>query len=340
MVYFTVYDYWWFYLGFVAFVAFVLSLDLGVFHKEAHVVSVKEAAVWTTIWVSCAVIFNILFYFYAYYVVSERASLMQLPGFDPELVAKTLAMEFTTGFLIEKALAIDNIFIFAVVFSYFGIPRVYQHRVLFWGIFGALIFRALFIAAGSELMKYQAVVIFFGILLIVTGVRIILTPEKEPDLSQNFLLRQLNRFFNIDHQIEGDHFLIKKNNKTYLTPLFVALIFIELSDILFAVDSVPAIFAITKEPLIVFTSNVFAILGLRSMYFLLSGVIDKFRYIKYGLAGILIFVGLKMTVLNNYYKGHFPIWLSLLIIVLILTSSIVASVILDKKPISTTKVLR
>lgn len=340
MVYFTIYDYWWFYLGFVAFVAFVLSLDLGVFHKEAHVVSVREAAIWTTIWVSCALIFNILFYFYTLHVLSQRASLMQLPGFDPELTAKQLAMEFTTGFLIEKALAIDNIFIFAVVFSYFGIPRIYQHRVLFWGIFGALIFRGIFIAIGSELMKYEAAVIFFGVLLFATGVRIILTREKEPDLSQNFLLRQMNRILNIEHNIQGDHFFVKKNHKTYLTPLFVALIFIELSDILFAIDSVPAIFAITKEPLIVFTSNVFAILGLRSMYFLLSGAIDKFRYIKFGLAGILMFVGLKMTFLNNYYKGHFPIWLSLLIIVLILTISIIASIVLDKKPISTTKVLR
>lgn len=340
MVYFTIYDYWWFYLGFVVFIAFVLSLDLGVFHKKAHVVSVKEAAIWTSIWVSLAIIFNILFYYYAFYLLSQRASLMQLPGFDPDLTAKNLAMEFTTGFLIEKALAIDNIFIFAVVFSYFGIPRIYQHRILFWGIFGALIFRAIFIAIGAELMKIQAIVIFFGVLLFVTGARIILAREKEPDLSQNFLLRQMNRLFNIEHQIQGDHFFIKKDHKTYLTPLLVALVFIELSDILFAIDSVPAIFAITKEPLIVFTSNVFAIFGLRSMYFLLSGIIDKFRYIKFGLAGVLMFVGFKMTFLNNYFEGHFPIWLSLLVIVLILTTSIVASILLDKKPISSTKVLR
>lgn len=340
MVYFTIYDYWWFYLSFIAFVAFVLSLDLGIFHKKAHVISFKEAAVWTTIWVSCAIIFNILFYYYALYILSQRASLMQLPGFDPELVAKHLAMEFTTGFLIEKALAIDNIFIFALVFSYFRIPPIYQHRILFWGIFGALIFRGLFIAIGAELLKYDAVVIFFGVILFVTGIRIIIKREKEPDLSDNFLLRQMDRIFSIKPQIEGDHFFVKKNKKLYLTPLFVTLVFIEISDIIFAIDSVPAIFAITKEPLIVFTSNVFAILGLRSMYFLLSGAIHKFSYIKFGLAGILMFVGLKMTFLNNYYEGHFPIWLSLIIIVLILTTSILASVVLDKKPSSTTKVLR
>ncbi len=340
MVYFSIYEYWWFYLGFIAFVAFVLSLDLGIFHKKAHVVSVKEAATWTGVWVSCAIVFNILFYYYCHYVLSQRASLMQLPGFDPELTAKNLAMEFTTGFLIEKALAIDNIFIFAVVFSYFGIPRIYQHRVLFWGIFGALIFRGIFIAIGAELMQYQNVVIFFGVLLIATGIRLVVIRDKEPDLSKNFFLRQMNRFLNIDHQLSGDHFFIKKERKWFVTPLFVALVSIELSDIIFAIDSVPAIFAITKEPLIVFTSNVFAILGLRSMYFLLSGAIDKFKYIKYGLAGVLVFVGLKMTVLNNYYKGHFPIWLSLIIIVLILTTSIIASLVLDKKPITSTKVLR
>jgi len=340
MVYFSIYEYWWFYLGFIAFVAFVLSLDLGIFHKKAHIVSMSEAATWTGVWGSCAIIFNILFYYYALYILSQRASLMQLPGFDPELTAKHLAMEFTTGFLIEKALAIDNIFIFAVVFSYFGIPRIYQHRVLFWGIFGALIFRGLFIAIGAELMQYQNVVIFFGLLLIATGIRMVVIREKESDLSKNFFMRQMNRFLNIDHQLSGDHFFIKKDHKWFLTPLFVALISIELSDIIFAIDSVPAIFAITKEPLIVFTSNVFAILGLRSMYFLLSGVIDKFKYIKFGLAGVLIFVGLKMTVLNDYYEGHFPIWLSLVIIVFILTTSIVASLVLDKKPNTSTKVLR
>lgn len=336
MVYFSIYEYWWFYLGFVGFVALVLSLDLGVFHKKAHVISVKEAAAWTGVWVSCAVIFNILFYFYAYYVLSERASLMELPGFEPQVTAKNLALEFTTGFLIEKALAIDNIFIFAMVFSYFGIPAIYQHRVLFWGIFGALIFRGIFIAIGSKLMEYQAIVIFFGVLLMITGIRMMLIREKQPDLNTNFLMRQMKRFCNIDHELSGDHFFIRKAGKVFLTPLFVALIFIEISDIIFAIDSVPAIFAITKEPLIVFTSNVFAILGLRSMYFLLSGAIEKFKYIKFGLAGVLQFVGLKMAFLNNYYKGHFPIWLSLVIIVLILTASIIASLVLDKKPNSST----
>ncbi|AZZ35544.1 hypothetical protein CIK05_01585 [Bdellovibrio sp. qaytius] len=332
MVYFAISEYWWLYLGFVGFVALVLSIDLGIFHKKAHVISMKEAAAWTGVWVTCALLFNIIFYFYVLHVLKQNS--------EADIIAKHLAMEFTTGFLIEKALAIDNIFIFAFVFSYFRIPRMYQHRILFWGIFGALIFRGIFIAIGSKLMQYQAVVIFFGVLLIVTGVRMLVLREKPPDLSKNFLVRQMNQLFNVDAKLSDDHFFITKDHKVFLTPLFVALIFIELSDIIFSIDSVPAIFAITNEPLIVFTSNVFAILGLRSMYFLLSEAMGKFKYIKFGLAGVLIFVGLKMTFLNNYYKGHFPIWLSLIIIVLILTTSIVVSLVLDKKPSSSTKVLR
>lgn len=340
MVYFSIYEFWWFYLAFIGFVFFVLILDLGIFHKKAHEVGFKEATAWTVIWISLALIFNVLFYFYAHHILALRPSLMALSDFDPQETARHLALEFLTGFLIEKALAIDNIFIFAVVFSYFSIPKMYQHRILFWGIFGALIFRGIFIAIGSALMRYQTIVIFFGILLIATGIRIILTREKKQDLSQNFLLRKIEKLFNITPDIKGDHFIVKIKGETYLTPLLVALIFIELSDIVFAVDSVPAIFAITNEPLIVFTSNVFAMLGLRSMYFMLSGAIDKFKYINYGLAGVLIFVGLKMTYLNNFFAGHFPIWLSLMIIISILGTSMLASLFLDKKPRSMTKVLR
>lgn len=336
MVYFTFSDYWWFYLSFIVFIVFVLLVDLGFFHKKAHSISFKEAAVWTGIWVSCALIFNVLFYVYAQHILSSKPALAQTPGFDADAIAKHLALEFITGFFIEKALALDNIFIFAVVFSYFRVPSAYQHRVLFWGIFGALIFRGIFIAIGAELMKYHAVVIFFGVTLLVTGFRIIFTRAKKTDLRNNFFLRLMNKFFNIDNHIRGNHFFIIKEHKVFLTPLFVALVSIELSDIVFAIDSVPAIFAITKEPLIVFTSNVFAIFGMRSMYFLLAGAIEKFRYIKLGLGTVLIFVGLKMVYLNNYYQGHFPIWMSLLVIVLILTTSILASIILDKKPISST----
>ena len=335
MILFPFYDYWWFYLGFIAFVLVVLALDLGVFHKNAHEVSFKEASIWTTVWISLALVFNYLFYLYAQYRFSTSERYTSIEGFDPDNQAKTSALEFLTGFVVEKSLAIDNIFIFAVVFAYFGIPKMYQHRVLFWGILGALIFRAIFIAMGSVLMQYHLVVIFFGVLLILTGIKMFFSGTKPQNLEDNFIIRQLNRFFRVHPQIEGQKFFFKKDGLIYVTPLFLALIFLELTDIIFAVDSVPAIFALTKESLIVFTSNIFAILGLRSMYFMLAGVMDRFAYIKYGLASVLIFVGLKMVWLNEAFGGKFPISWSLIIIAVLIGSSILASIIIDKQKRST-----
>jgi len=331
MILFPFAEYWWFYLGFTGFVLVVLALDLGVFHKKAHEVSFKEASIWTTVWISLALVFNYLFYLYAQYRFSTHERYTSIPGFDADGQAKTTALEFLTGFVVEKSLAIDNIFVFAVVFAYFGIPKMYQHRVLFWGILGALVFRAIFIAMGSVLMQYQWIVLFFGALLILTGTKMFFAGTKPQNLENNFIVRQLEKIFRVHPQIEGQKFFLRKNGLTYVTPLFLALIFLELSDIIFAVDSVPAIFALTKEPLIVFTSNIFAILGLRSMYFMLSGVMDKFVYIKYGLASVLIFVGLKMVWLNDAFGGKFPISWSLAIIAILIGSSIVASVLIDRK---------
>ena len=322
-------DYWWFYSGFTMFVLIMLALDLGVFHKKAHEVSFKEASVWTTVWIGLALAFNYLFYLYARFRFSTDDRYSSIPGFDAEVQARTTALEFLTGYVVEKSLAIDNIFIFAVVFAYFGIPKMYQHRVLFWGILGALAFRTLFIAMGSVLMQYQWVVIFFGALLILTGTKMFFAGTKPQNLENNFIVRQLKKIFRVHPQIEGQNFFIKKEGLTFVTPLFLALIFLELSDIIFAVDSVPAIFALTKEPLIVFTSNIFAILGLRSMYFMLAGVMDRFAYIKYGLASVLIFVGLKMIWLNEAFGGKFPIGWSLGIIGALIGMSIVASIIID-----------
>jgi tellurite resistance protein TerC len=330
MILFPFYDYWWFYLGFIIFVLIVLALDLGVFHKKAHEVSFKEASIWTTIWISVALLFNYLFYLYSKYQFSNNERFAAIPGFDPDAQAKITALEFLTGFVVEKSLAIDNIFVFAVVFAYFGIPKIYQHRVLFWGILGALFFRAIFIAMGSVLMQYHWLVIFFGALLILTGIKMFFAGTKTQDLENNFLIKQLKKVFKVHPHIEGQNFFIKKNGLTYVTPLFLALVFLELSDIIFAVDSVPAIFALTKEPLIVFTSNIFAILGLRSMYFMLAGVMDKFVFIKYGLASVLVFVGLKMVWLNEAFGGKFPINWSLIIIGSLIGLSIVASIIIDK----------
>lgn len=331
MILFPFYDYWWFYAGFTAFILLILALDLGVFHKKAHEVTFKEASIWTAIWISVALVFNYLFYLYAHHRFSTHERYTSIPGFDAALQAKTSALEFLTGFVIEKSLAIDNIFIFAVVFAYFGIPKIYQHRVLFWGILGALVFRGFFIAMGSVLMQYHWVVIFFGGLLLLTGVKMFFTGTKPQNLENNFIVRQLKRLFRVHPQIEGQRFFFKKDGLTYVTPLFLALVFLELSDIIFAVDSVPAIFALTKEPLIVFTSNIFAILGLRSMYFMLAGVMDRFVYIKYGLASVLIFVGLKMVWLNEAFGGKFPIHWSLGIIAFLIGSSIVASAVVDRR---------
>jgi len=331
MVLFPFADYWSLYVGFTVFVLLVLALDLGVFHKKAHEVSVKEASIWTTIWISTALVFNYLFYLYAHWKFSTDERYLSIPGFDPDAQAKTSALEFLTGFVIEKSLAIDNIFVFAVVFGYFAIPKMYQHRVLFWGILGALIFRAIFIAMGSVLMQYHWLVIFFGALLILTGIKMFFAGTASQDLENNFLIRQLKRVFRVHPKIEGQKFFFKKDGVRYVTPLFLALIFLELSDIIFAVDSVPAIFAITKEPLIVFTSNIFAILGLRSMYFMLAGVMDRFAYIKYGLASVLIFVGLKMVWLNEAFGGKFPISWSLGIIAGLIGSSVIVSLLVDKR---------
>ena len=267
---------------------------------------------------------------YAGYKFSTDPLYSSIPNFNPDAQAKASALEFLTGFVVEKSLAIDNIFVFAVVFAYFGIPKIYQHRVLFYGIIGALVFRLIFISLGSVLLQYKWIVIFFGILLIFTGFKMFFAGTKPQNLEDNFIIKQLKKIFRVHPNIEGDKFLIKKDGLTYVTPLFLALIFLELSDIIFAIDSVPAIFALTKEPLIVFTSNVFAILGLRSMYFMLSGVMDKFVYIKYGLAAVLVFVGLKMVWLNEAFGGKFPIEWSLGIILGLVGSSILASLMFKR----------
>lgn len=324
-------EYWWFYLAFTLFVLAVLLLDLGVFNKKNSEMTFKKASIWTIFWIGLALIFNYLFYLYAMWKFPLDERLMQIPSFDAMAAAKQSALEFLTGFVVEKSLAIDNIFVFIVVFSYFGIPAKYQHRVLFYGILGALFFRAIFIALGSVLMQYHAVIIIFGIFLVLTGVKMLFAPEKPLDPEKNPIIKLLRKFVKISPKIDGNNLWIKENGAWVATPLFVALVFIELTDIIFAIDSVPAIFALTKEPLIVYTSNIFAILGLRSMYFMLAGVMDRFWLLKYGLGFVLIFVGIKMAWLNELYGGKFPISYSLMIIATIIFSSVVLSLVIKKK---------
>jgi tellurite resistance protein TerC len=324
-------EYWWLYAAFTAFVVLLLLLDLGVFHRQAHAVSVKEAAGWSAAWISLALLFNVGLYFYAGWAFADDPRLTVLPGFDPDAAAWRVSLEFLTGFVIEKALAVDNIFVFIVVFSYFAIPAAYQHRVLFFGILGALVFRALFIALGATLLQYHWVVLVAGAFLILTGLKILLAPEKAPDPGANPLLRLVKRFVPVTTTMDGPRFFLRQGGIRHATPLFLALVFIEFSDVIFAIDSVPAIFAITAEPLIVFTSNIFAILGLRSLYFLLAGIVERFRYLKYGLGLILVFVGLKMVWLNELFGGKFPIGWSLGIIAGILAASALVSVLFPPK---------
>lgn len=328
---FPFYEYWTFYLGFILFVFFVLALDLGVFHKNAHDVSFKEAAIWSVVWVLLALTFNYFFYLYALSKFSLKPDLLQATGLDAQALASRVSLEFLTGYIVEKSLAVDNIFVFVVVFSFFGVPSKYQHRILFYGILGALIFRAAFIALGSILMQYKTLVIIFGVFLIITGIKIFFAPKKPLDPSHNPFIKFLTKILPVTPQIEGQRFFIRKNGKFYATPLFLALAFIEVSDIIFAIDSVPAIFAISSEPLIVFTSNIFAILGLRAMYFLLAGVVDKFRYLKFGLGIVLVFVGAKMVWLNELFDGKFPITWSLGIISAVIGTSIAMSLLIPTK---------
>ena len=306
--------YWWFYAGFTLMVLALLAVDLGVFHREAHAVTFRESLVWSVIWISLALIFNYGFYLYA---ASQHGA----------EAGERLGLEFLTGYIVEKSLAVDNIFVFVMVFQYFAIPLAYQHRVLFYGIIGALLFRALFIAMGSILMQYHAVVLIFGVFLLVTGAKMLWIPEKKIAPEKNPVIRLFKRIIPITPNFDGQHFLTRINGRLHATPLLVALVFLEMSDIIFAVDSVPAIFAITREPLIVFTSNVFAILGLRAMYFLLADAVERFHLLKYGLAFILIFVGLKMVWLNDLFGGKFPIEWSLGIILGLLGAAIVASIL-------------
>ncbi len=312
-------DYWWFYALFTLFVLAMLAIDLGVFNRKAHAVSLKEASIWSVVWVTLAMVFCFVFYQYS------------LGKFGPD-IAKTAALEFLTGYIIEYSLSIDNIFVFVLVFSYFGVPAKYKHRVLFYGILGALVFRATFIALGSALMQFHWVIYIFGGFLIITGIKMVFSGKEEIEPDKNLLIKIFKRIMPVDHRIEDKSFFKVVDGVRHATPLFIALLFLEATDIIFAVDSVPAIFGITKEPLIVFTSNIFAILGLRSMYFMLAGVIDKFHLIQYGLAVVLVFVGLKMVWLNDYFDGKFPVTWSLGIIVGTITLSVIASLIFPPTP--------
>jgi tellurite resistance protein TerC len=325
-------EYWWFYAGFTLFVCLLLALDLGVFHRKAHTVSIKEASLWTVVWVTLALAFNTAFYFYLLNHLPEDPRVASLPGFDAERAARTAALQFLAGYITEYSLSVDNIFVFVVVLNYFSIPTQMQHRVLFFGILGALVFRAVFIALGAILLRFEWVVWIFGAFLVFTGVRMMFAQEKGVEPEENAIIRLFQRKVPVTHAFQGQRFFVRLQGVVHATPLFVALMFLEMTDIVFAVDSVPAIFALTREPLIVFTSNIFAILGLRNLYFMLRGAIDKFHMLKYGLGIVLVFVGLKMVLLNRLFGGHFPIEWSLGVIIGVIGGSIALSLLFPKPP--------
>ncbi len=294
-------------VAFNVFILGMLALDLGVFHRKAHSVGTKEAAVWTAIWIASALIFNVAIYL--------------LRGPQP-------ALEFFTAYLIEKALSVDNIFVFLVIFTYFDVPAAYQHRVLFWGILGALIMRAIFIGTGLALLKYFHWVIYaFGALLIFTGIKMLTQKETAVHPEKNPVLRLLRRYMPITERFEGQRFFVLQQGRRFATPLLIVLGVVESTDLMFAVDSIPAVLAISHDPFIVYTSNVFAILGLRALYFLLAGVLGLFYYLRYGLGLVLAFVGLKMLITDLY---KIPISISLAVIAAILAASVVASLIRNR----------
>ncbi|WP_296894881.1 TerC family protein [Thiobacillus sp.] len=309
----------WMWAAFVGFVLVMLAVDLFlVGGNKAHKVGFKEAAAWSVVWVSLALLFNVGLWWY-------------LKGAYGSEVADAKAMEFLTGYLIEKSLAVDNIFVFLMIFGFFAVPAEYQRRVLIYGVIGAIVMRAVMILAGAWLVQeFHWILYVFGAFLVVTGIKMLMFAEVEPDLAKNPMLNWIKRHMRLTPDYRGEKFWVRENGVRLFTPLFLVLIMIELSDVIFAVDSIPAIFAITTDPFIVFTSNIFAILGLRAMYFMLAGMADRFHLLKYGLAMVLVFVGTKMLIVD-FYK--IPVGLSLGIVGLIIASFMFASLWVTRKPV-------
>ncbi len=303
----------WAWAGFFIFIAAMLALDLGVFHRGAHAVKMKEALMWCGVWFTLAMIFN----FIVWHWMGHAAGL-----------------EWLTGYVVEISLSVDNVFVFIVIFSYFRVLPAHQHRILFWGIVGAAVMRMAFILAGVTLLdRFHWLIYLFGAFLVYTGIKIARPHKEEFDPEKNIAVRLFKRFYPVSHHDKSGHFFVIENGRRMATPLFIVLLVIETTDVAFALDSIPAVLAITKNPFIVFTSNVFAILGLRSLYFAVHGVMGLFRYLSFGLAFILVFIGVKMLI-SGYY--HVPIGLSLGVIGLALAVSVVASIWAARKEAAAT----
>jgi tellurite resistance protein TerC len=310
----------WLWIGFVVLVLAMLALDLGVFHRKSRAVTISEAAVWTTVWVILSLLFNIsVYWLYEHHFLGIGRAV------GHELSGGQAALEFFTGYVIEKSLSLDNIFVIALIFAYFRVPATFQHRVLFWGILGAMIMRGVMIAAGTLLIHRFAWVIYvFGALLIVTAIKLLVVRHDNLEPDRNPLVKLARKLYPVSAELDGQKFFTRIAGKRAITPLLLVLLVVESTDVLFAVDSIPAIFAVTQDPFIVFTSNVFAILGLRSLYFVLAGVMDKFRYLKTSLVFLLAFVGVKMLLAHHY---PIPTLVSLGIISGILSVGVLASIL-------------
>jgi tellurite resistance protein TerC len=316
VTYFPAANYWWLYLAFSGLVAVLLSIDLA-FHRKERPISFRAAATWTVVWISLALAFGYALYLFA------------AAQYSPA-VGRQLSLEFLAGYVVEESLSVDNMFVFVLVFRYFAVPSRYQHKVLFYGVVGAMLFRGIFIAAGTALVRFEWVMILFGLFLIFTGIRMAVEKERLLNPETSLIIRWARRVFPVTPEFHGSRFLVTVNGVRHITPLMVVLLFLETTDLLFAVDSVPAVFGVTREPFVVYTSNVFAILGLRAMFFLLAGAMDRFHVLKHGLALVLVFVGLKMVWLDRLFGGRFPIGASLAIIGTVIAASIVLSLLFPK----------
>ena len=323
-------------LGFLGIVFVMLALDLGVFNRKAHVMGIRESLGWTAVWIAMALLFNVAVYFIYEY---DLGGIAEHYHNGVAVGGKTAAIEYLTGYLVEKSLSLDNIFVMSLIFSYFAIPSIYQHRVLVWGMLGALILRGLMIFLGAELLeKFDWMIYFFAGMLFVTAVKMLLADSEEIDPDENPAVKMARKILPVSSGINGEHFFCRENGVLMMTPLFLALLVIETSDVIFAVDSIPAIFGITHDPFLVFTSNIFALLGLRSLYFALAAMMDKFHYLKYSLIVILLFVSFKMCaggVFKDYIEAKnlkdVMTWISLGVIVVAMGAGIMASYILPPK---------
>jgi tellurite resistance protein TerC len=348
----------WFWAGFITFVLVMLALDLGVFHHRAHVVKVKEALLWSAVWVTLTLAFSVFVYYgYENHWMGLGSSIDAVDGVINDGTAAMV--KYLTGYVVEKSLSVDNIFVIAMIFGFFAVPAIYQHRVLFWGILGALLMRGAMIALGTTLIaRFHWILYLFGAFLIVTGIKMLVLKTDHSDPNQNIIVRLTRGFFPITSRFHGQHFAVRagapasyesefpgtaalpdkavdqaRAGMWMLTPLALALMVVEFTDVIFAVDSIPAIFAITADPFLVFTSNVFAILGLRSLYFALSGMLDKFRYLKVSLALVLMVVGVKMLIaewLKGMLGSSFNFYL-LLLVLLILAAGVAGSLIAERR---------